>query len=77
MPFKFHFPIFLMSFSLAFLYVYLVAPERKALIKYPTPFNSKKLIYHNNNTHDECYMYESSKVDCPHDPTKISIQPVI
>jgi len=79
-PFKFHFTIFLLSFSLAFLYVYIIGPERKAIIKYPTPFNSKNLIYHNTSgNHDDkdCYMYESNKIDCPIDPTKITLQPVV
>jgi hypothetical protein len=74
-PFHFHFRIFLISFSLAFLYVYIVAPERRAIIKYPTPFNSKKVIYHDKI--DNCYIYESQKVECPVDPTKIKAQPVV
>jgi hypothetical protein len=75
--FQFHFPIFLISFSIAFLYVYIVGPERKAIIKYPTPFNSKNVLYHNSKSNTDCYMYESTKVDCPSDPTKITTQPVV
>jgi hypothetical protein len=73
-PFKFHFPIFLVSFAIAFLYVYIVGPERKAIIKYPTPFNSKNLVYHNDNN---CYIYEATKVECPADTSKIVPQPVV
>jgi hypothetical protein len=74
-PFEFHFPIFLISFSLAFLYVYVIGPERKAIIKYPTPFNSAKLIY--KDAANNCFVYESKKVDCPQDPKKITPQPVV
>jgi hypothetical protein len=74
-PFKFHFPIFLIAFSIAFLYVYIVGPERKAILKYPTPFNYKNLIYH--DAVDNCYTYIATKVDCPTDPSKITPQPVV
>ena len=74
-PFKFHFSIFLISFVIAFLYVYIIGPERKEIVKYPTPFNSKNLIYRDNA--DNCFIYESKKVDCTKNPTKVIPQPVV
>jgi hypothetical protein len=75
MAFEFHFPLFLIAFSLGFLYVYAIGPERKAIIKYPTPFNSGKLIY--KDSANNCFIYESKKVVCPEDSKKITQQPVV
>ena len=72
--FKFNFPIFLISFSIGLLYVYIIGPERKAIIKYPTPFNSNTLYKDNANN---CYIYESKKVSCTENPTKTIPQPVV
>lgn len=72
--FKFHFPIFLISFSIGLLYIYIAGPERKAIIKYPTPFNSK-IVYKDNA--NNCYIYESKKVSCTENPTKTIPQPVV
>jgi hypothetical protein len=73
-PFKFNIPIFILAFSLGFLYVYLFGPTHKVIIKYPTPFNANNLIYH--DTTGDCYKYTPKKVECPDDPTKITEQPV-
>jgi hypothetical protein len=75
MAFEFHFPIFLIAFSVGFLYVYVIGPERKAIIKYPTPFNSGNLIY--KDSANNCFVYKSNKVKCPEDLTKITQQPVV
>ena len=72
--FKFNFPIFLISFSIGLLYVYIIGPERKAIIKYPTPFNSNTLYKDKANN---CYIYESKKVSCTENPTKTIPQPVV
>ena len=76
-PFQFYFPIFLICFSVGLLYVYVIGPERKAIIKYPTPFNAKSLVYHDKLSKDECYMYTTDQVDCPSDPKKITKQPTV
>lgn len=72
--FKFNVPVFIIAFALAFLYVYLFGPQRKTILKYPTPYNSNKLIYHNSS--GDCYMYKAEKVTCPNDPNEITLQPV-
>jgi len=75
-PFKFNLPIFILAFALGFLYVYLFNPSHKVIIKYPTPFNSNKLIYHDSNGVD-CYKYTATQVECPDDASKITQQPVV
>ena len=72
--FKFNLPVFIIAFALAFLYVYLFGPQRKTILKYPTPYNSNKLIYHNSS--GDCYMYKADKVTCLTDQNDIIPQPV-
>lgn len=72
--FKFNFPIFLIAFSLGLLYIYIIGPERKAIIKYPTPYNNNVIYKDNANN---CYVYESKKVSCTENPTKVIPQPVV
>jgi len=45
MEFRYRLVIFLISFSVGILYVYMVTPHRRAIVKYPTPFNAGKVVY--------------------------------
>ena len=74
-PFKFHFPIFIVSFLIAFLYVYYIGPARKDVIKYPTPYNYNTLIYRDSS--ENCFIYEPTKVSCTANPMKTIPQPVV
>ena len=60
--FKFNIISFIVAFSLGILYVYLAAPKVKNIIKYPTPFNSNKVVYKGYN--DICYKYNAEEVKC-------------
>lgn len=60
--FSFNFISFFTAFAIGILYVYLAAPKKKLVIKYPTPFNATKTIY---QTDDKvCYKYKVNEVKC-------------
>ena len=60
--FKFNIIAFIIAFLLGLMYVYLAAPKVKNIIKYPTPFNSNKIIYKSYS--DMCYKYNAEEVKC-------------
>ena len=70
--FKFNFIAFFCAFALGILFVYLSAPKQKIIIKYPTPYNSNKIVYKNEN--DFCYKYNVTEVKCT---DKAINQPII
>jgi len=60
--FKFNFLAFIIAFGIGILYVYISTPKAKIVIKYPTPYNSNKIVYRNDN--DICYKYNVEEVKC-------------
>ncbi len=60
--FKFNIPVFILAFICGILYVLIVNPEVKSVIKYPTPYNVHKNIY--RGLSDECYKFEAKEVKC-------------
>jgi len=47
--FKFNFFAFIIAFAIGIFYVYISTPKPKIVIKYPTPYNSNKIVYRNDN----------------------------
>jgi len=70
--FKFNYLMFFLAFAVGILFVYLSTPKQKIIIKYPTPYNSNKIIYKSES--DFCYKYEVSEVKCTN---KAIDQPII
>jgi hypothetical protein len=70
--FKFNIPAFVIAFILGIAYVFLSTPQPKLVIKYPTPYNAKKLTY--KGLSDECYQFEASETECTDDTI---IQPIV
>lgn len=60
--FKFNFIAFIIAFAIGILYVYISTPKPKIVIKYPTPYNSNKIVYKNDN--DICYKYQVEEIKC-------------
>jgi hypothetical protein len=69
---KIHYPVFIISFAIGILLVYLNKPSPKIIIKYPTPETTDNLIYQDEA--DNCYQYESEKVPCDGNEKKFPIQ---
>jgi len=64
--------VFIIAFSIGMLIVYITQPNKKIIIKYPSPNNINNLIYKFYNK-DGCYKYDAEIVDCPNDMKNISI----
>jgi len=67
--------LFIISFLISIIIVYINHPKPTIIYKYPTPKNAGKLIYQDNNKN--CYKYESTEVKCPSDPKLIIDHPLI
>ena len=65
---------FVISFCIGILLVYLLTPVPKIVIRYPTPENSGKIIYKDDN--NVCYKYNAIKIQCPKDKSKINKYPI-
>jgi hypothetical protein len=67
-------PIFLVSFAIGVLFVYMFGPEIKTIYVYPTPENVDKILYKDNA--DNCFQFEEENIECPSDLSKISDVPM-
>jgi hypothetical protein len=65
---------FIISFSIGILIVCIKQPVKKIVYKYPTPFNSDKIIYRDNE--NGCFKFKVTDVVCPTDKSKIKEQPI-
>ena len=59
---------FIISFAIGLLVVYIVTPIPRIVYKYPSPYNTDKIVYKTNN--QICYRYKIKKVNCPKDGNK-------
>ena len=62
--------IFLISLCIGLFYVYLSTDKPEIIIKYPSPYNTDKIVY--TDKAGMCYKYAIEKVLCPLDKTKIN-----
>ena len=67
--------VFIISFGIAIILVYISHPEPTIIYKYPNPENAGKHTYQDEN--ENCYKYEASEVKCPSDPNLIIDHPLI
>ena len=67
--------VFIISFGIAIIIVYIVHPDPTVIYKYPNPENAGNLTYQDENKN--CYKYESTEVKCPSDPNLIIDHPLI
>jgi hypothetical protein len=66
-------PVFLASFALGLLFVYVLGPEEKIIYVYPTPTNSKTTQFKDGN--DECFQFKPIITKCPLNPLDIKSIP--
>jgi len=64
---------FLGAFATGILYVYLVRPMPRIVYKYPTPYNSGKIIYSDHA--GNCYKFKMDVIKCPKD--SVEPQPIV
>lgn len=67
---------FFISFIIGFIICSIMDPEQKIVIKFPSPINSEKIIYKDEDN-STCYKIKASKETCPIDKNIIKDQPLI
>jgi len=67
-------PIFLISFAIGLLFVYMFGPETRTVYVYPTPENVDKILY--KDKANNCFQFEEENIECPSDPSKITDIPI-
>ena len=58
-------PVFLISFALGIFAVYVMSPDKKKIIVYPTPDSVSHVQY--KDQAGNCFQYKQTKVQCPKD----------
>lgn len=53
---------FVIAFLIGLFYAYIDVPKERIVIKYPTPYNTNKMVYKGLN--DECYKFKAIEVKC-------------
>jgi hypothetical protein len=56
---------FIMAFICGFIFIYVDVPKERMIIKYPTPYNTNKLVY--RGLDDNCYKVRAQEVKCTQD----------
>jgi hypothetical protein len=67
-------PIFLISFAIGLLFIYLMGPEMKTIYVYPSPENVDKILF--KDKAENCFYFEEENVECPKDESLISKIPI-
>jgi hypothetical protein len=67
-------PIFLVSFAVGIFFIYILGPEMKTIMIYPTPENVDKILF--KDKADNCFHFEETEVECPSDDSLISSIPI-
>ena len=69
-----HVPVFLSSFVLGLLCIFIVGPEIKTIYKYPSPSNYQDILYKDHT--DQCFQFKPVETTCPINPLNIKSVPV-
>ena len=67
-------PVFLISFAIGILFIYLMGPEIKSIYIYPSPENVNKVLF--KDKADNCFYFEEEYLECPKDENLISKIPI-
>lgn len=67
-------PVFLISFAIGILFIYLMGPEMKTIYIYPSPENVDKVLF--KDKAENCFYFEEENVECPKDENLISKIPI-
>ena len=65
---------FFAAFAVGLLVCYIITPPPEVVVKFPSPFNSNQVLYHDKT--DGCFMIGADKVPCPRDRSIIKPQPI-
>ena len=67
-------PVFLVSFAIGLFFIYILGPEIKTILVYPSPENIDKILF--KDKADNCFSFEEETVDCPKNDFLISKIPI-
>ena len=68
------FPVFIVSFAIGLFFIYILGPNLKKIIIYPSPENVDRVLFKDNA--ENCFNFKQHKVDCPSDESKITSIPI-
>ena len=68
------FPVFLISFAIGMLFIYILGPDMKTIYVYPSPDNVDKVLF--KDQADNCFYFQPVEVECPKDKEMISKTPI-
>ena len=69
-----HIPVFILSFAIGMLFVYLYTDEKRVIYVYPTPENVHLLQYKDST--GTCFHFTQSEVEGPKNASDIAKLPV-
>jgi len=67
-------PIFVISFILGIIFIYILGPATKTIFVYPSPENVNKILFKDNA--NNCFYFDEQHVNCPKDLSTISTIPI-
>ena len=67
-------PVFLSSFIVGLIFIYLLGPETKIIYKYPSPSNYNDILY--KDKVEQCYQFIPKETNCPINPLAIKTVPI-
>jgi hypothetical protein len=67
-------PAFLLSLIVGLFFIYILGPDIKTILVYPTPENIDKILFKDKG--DNCYSFTKTEIDCPADESIISSIPI-
>ena len=66
---------FFTAFAIGLLACYIMTPAPEVIVKFPSPYNAGKIVY-NDKAHN-CFVYNSTEVECPKDGKGVLPQPIV
>ncbi len=67
-------PVFLVSFTIGIFFVYILGPDMKTVLIYPSPDNVEKVLF--KDKADNCFYFQPVETECPTDKSLIHDIPI-
>ena len=67
-------PLFIASFIFGLFCVYMIGPEAKTIVIYPSPSNYTQVLY--KDKADQCFQFIPKATQCPINPLDIKTIPI-